>query len=233
MILASILLEIERAFDFPFFRSDTRRRFASVGAPVLAVTAIPRSTSSSCRRRVAVSMILPTLARNPLMGYSAIIVALIANGPSCPSASGSTYMFTEGIPHLALAFFSAASALVAIPTGPSRYSRGSRTARAGLMGRRPLRGCRCSTSSAPRHLRRRWADGRHAGHGALSTGRLTTPISWSHTCTMCWWAASLPRCWRHTHYWLPGTSPGGMPVIQALHSGFLADLRRLQHDVLA
>lgn len=49
------------------------------------------------------------------MGYRAIIVAIIAVA-FLSFGLWVHHMFTVGIPHLALAFFSAASALVAIPT---------------------------------------------------------------------------------------------------------------------
>jgi hypothetical protein len=49
LILASILLEIERAFDFP----SSIRRAAAIrccGSTCSGCSAIPRSTSSSCPR---------------------------------------------------------------------------------------------------------------------------------------------------------------------------------------
>ena len=115
LILASILLEIERAFDFPFF-DPTRggdsllwqHLFWLFGHPEVYIIFLPAAG--------AVSMILPTLARTPLVGYRAIVVAIIAVA-FLSFGLWVHHMFTVGIPHLALAFFSAASALVAIPTG--------------------------------------------------------------------------------------------------------------------
>jgi cytochrome c oxidase subunit I+III len=115
LILASILLEVERAFDFPFFDpmrgGDSllwQHLFWLFGHPEVYIIFVPAAG--------AVSMILPVLARNPLMGYRAIVVALIALA-FLSFGIWVHHMFTVGIPHLALAFFSAASALVAIPTG--------------------------------------------------------------------------------------------------------------------
>lgn len=114
LILGSILLEIERAFDMPFF-DPTRggdpllwqHLFWLFGHPEVYIIFLPAAG--------AVSTILPVFARQPLMGYRAIVVAAIAVG-FLSFGLWVHHMFAVGIPHLALAFFSAASALVAIPT---------------------------------------------------------------------------------------------------------------------
>lgn len=114
LILGSILLELERAFDLPFF--DPLRGgdpllwqhlFWLFGHPEVYIIFLPAAG--------AVSTILPVFARHPLVGYRAIVVALIALA-FLSFGLWVHHMFTTGIPHLALAFFSAASALVAIPT---------------------------------------------------------------------------------------------------------------------
>ncbi|NMG40454.1 cytochrome c oxidase subunit I [Chelativorans sp. ZYF759] len=115
LILASILLEVERAFDFPFF-DPTRGGDSLLWAHLFWLFGHPEVYIIFLPAAGAVSMILPVLARNPLMGYRAIIVALIAMA-FLSFGIWVHHMFTLGIPHLALAFFSAASALVAIPTG--------------------------------------------------------------------------------------------------------------------
>ncbi len=114
LILGSILLELERAFDLPFF-DPTRggdpllwqHLFWLFGHPEVYIIFLPAAG--------AVSTILPTFARHELVGYRAIVVAVIAMG-FLSFGLWVHHMFTVGIPHLALAFFSAASALVAIPT---------------------------------------------------------------------------------------------------------------------
>jgi cytochrome c oxidase subunit I+III len=63
----------------------------------------------------AVSMMIPTFARHELVGYRAIVVSVIAVA-FLSFGLWVHHMFTVGIPHLALSFFSAASGLVAIPT---------------------------------------------------------------------------------------------------------------------
>ncbi len=61
------------------------------------------------------STIIPVFANRPLVGYRAIVVSII--GLAFVSFGiWVHHMFTVGIPHLALAFFSASSAIVAVPT---------------------------------------------------------------------------------------------------------------------
>ncbi|MHB2267266.1 cytochrome c oxidase subunit I [Aliihoeflea sp. PC F10.4] len=114
LILGSILLELERAFDLPFF-DPTRggdsllwqHLFWLFGHPEVYIIFLPAAG--------AISTIIPVFARQELMGYRAIVVAIVAVA-FLSFGLWVHHMFTVGIPHLALAFFSAASALVAIPT---------------------------------------------------------------------------------------------------------------------
>jgi cytochrome c oxidase subunit I+III len=114
LILASILLEIERAFDWPFF-DPTRgghpllwqHLFWLFGHPEVYIIFLPGAA--------LVTTMLPALARRAIVGYTAIVVALVAMG-FISFGLWVHHMFTVGIPHLALALFSAASMLVAIPT---------------------------------------------------------------------------------------------------------------------
>ena len=68
-----------------------------------------------------VSMIVPTMARRPLVGYRLIVVALIATG-FFSFGLWVHHMFTTGIPALSLGFFSAASMAVAMPSGIQVFS---------------------------------------------------------------------------------------------------------------
>jgi cytochrome c oxidase subunit I+III len=114
LILGSILLELERAFDLPFF-DPTRggdallwqHLFWLFGHPEVYIIFLPAAG--------AVSMMIPTFARHELVGYKSVVVAVIAVA-FLSFGLWVHHMFTVGIPHLALAFFSAASGLVAIPT---------------------------------------------------------------------------------------------------------------------
>jgi len=114
LILGSILLEMERAFGLPFF-DPTRggdpllwqHLFWLFGHPEVYIIFLPAAGM--------VSTFLPVFAQRPLVGYRAVIVAVIAMG-FISFGLWVHHMYTVGIPHLALGFFSAASALVAIPT---------------------------------------------------------------------------------------------------------------------
>ncbi|GGA49562.1 cytochrome c oxidase subunit I [Pelagibacterium lentulum] len=114
LILGSILLEVERAFDLPFF-DPTRggdpllwqHLFWLFGHPEVYIIFLPAAG--------ALSTIIPVFAQRPLIGYRAIIIAIVALA-FLSFGLWVHHMFTVGIPHLALAFFSAASAIVAIPT---------------------------------------------------------------------------------------------------------------------
>jgi cytochrome c oxidase subunit I+III len=114
LILGSILLEMERAFDLPFF-DPTRggdpllwqHLFWLFGHPEVYIIFLPAAG--------ALSTIIPVFAQRPILGYRAIIAAIVAMA-FLSFGLWVHHMFTVGIPHLALAFFSAASALVAIPT---------------------------------------------------------------------------------------------------------------------
>src|SRR5690606_38488562 len=62
-----------------------------------------------------VSTILPVFAGRPIVGYRWIVLAIITTG-FISFGLWVHHMFTVGIPHLAQAFFSVASMMVAIPT---------------------------------------------------------------------------------------------------------------------
>src|SRR5262245_59926526 len=114
LILGAILLEIERAFGLPFF-DPTRggdallwqHLFWLFGHPDVYIIFLPMAA--------VLSTIIPVFANRPLVGYRAIVVALIALA-FLSFGIWVHHMFTVGIPHLALAFFSAGSAIVAVPT---------------------------------------------------------------------------------------------------------------------
>ena len=114
LILASVLLEIERAFGWPFF--DVARGgdpllwqhlFWLFGHPEVYIIFLPAAG--------AISTIIPVMCRTTIMGYGAIVAAVVAL-VFLSFGLWVHHMFTVGIPHMALAFFSAASVLVAVPT---------------------------------------------------------------------------------------------------------------------
>jgi cytochrome c oxidase subunit I+III len=67
------------------------------------------------------STLIPVFAGRPLVGYRAIVVAIIALA-FVSFGIWVHHMFTVGIPHLALAFFSAGSAIVAVPTAVQMFA---------------------------------------------------------------------------------------------------------------
>ncbi|TVQ34357.1 MAG: cytochrome c oxidase subunit I [Geminicoccaceae bacterium] len=114
LILASVLLELERAAGLPFF-DPTRggdpllwqHLFWLFGHPEVYIIFLPAAG--------ALATIIPVFAQRPLIGYRASIAAIIAMA-FLSFGIWVHHMFTVGIPHLALAFFSLGSALVAVPT---------------------------------------------------------------------------------------------------------------------
>ena len=115
LILGSILLEIERAFGWPFYSIDKggdpllwQHLFWLFGHPEVYIIFLPAAG--------AISTILPVMARTPIIGYGWIVGAILSLA-FLSFGLWVHHMFTTGIPSMALAFFSAASGLVAIPTG--------------------------------------------------------------------------------------------------------------------
>ncbi len=114
LILGSMLLEAERAFGLPFFDPDRggdpllwQHLFWLFGHPEVYIIFLPAAG--------ALSTIIPVLARTTLTGYHIIVASLMAMA-FLSFGLWVHHMYTVGIPHVALSFFSAASALVAIPT---------------------------------------------------------------------------------------------------------------------
>ncbi len=120
VILATLLLELERAFGWPFFIAEKggdpllwQHLFWFFGHPEVYIIFLPAAGM--------VSMIVPTMAGKPLVGYRLIVVALVATG-FFSFGLWVHHMFTTGIPALSLAFFSAASMVVAVPSALQVFS---------------------------------------------------------------------------------------------------------------
>ncbi|MEQ8700529.1 MAG: cytochrome c oxidase subunit I [Bauldia litoralis] len=133
VILATMLLELERAFDWPFFIADRggdpllwQHLFWFFGHPEVYIIFLPAAG--------LVSMIVATMAQTKLVGHYLIVVALIGTG-FFSFGLWVHHMFTTGIPALSLGFFSAASMAVAIPSGIQVFSWIATIA----AGRRPFR----------------------------------------------------------------------------------------------
>src|SRR3546814_15589650 len=79
IILATLLLELERAFHWPFFISGKggdpllwQHLFWFFGHPEVYIIFLPAAGM--------VSMILPTMAQVPLVGYRYVVLALVSTG---------------------------------------------------------------------------------------------------------------------------------------------------------
>ena len=115
IILGTVLLELERAFHWPFFIAEKggdpllwQHLFWFFGHPEVYIIFVPAAGM--------VSMIVPTVAQTPLVGYRLVVLALIATG-FLSFGLWVHHMFTTGLPKMSLSFFSAASTAVAVPSG--------------------------------------------------------------------------------------------------------------------
>ncbi|MEX4006813.1 cytochrome c oxidase subunit I [Neoaquamicrobium sediminum] len=114
LILGSILLELERAFGMPFFQVELggdsllwQHLFWLFGHPEVYIIFLPAAG--------VISTILPVMSSTTLLGYRWVVAATVALA-ILSFGLWVHHMFTTGIPHMGLAFFSAASTLVAVPT---------------------------------------------------------------------------------------------------------------------
>jgi len=115
VILATGLLELQRAFGWPFFDAERggdpvlwQHLFWFFGHPEVYIIFLPAAGM--------VSMMVPTLAQRPLVGYPLVVLALVGTG-FLSFGLWVHHMFASGIPHMSLAYFQAASTAVAIPSG--------------------------------------------------------------------------------------------------------------------
>ncbi|RZI73719.1 MAG: cytochrome c oxidase subunit I [Variovorax sp.] len=115
VIAATTLLELERAFDWPFFIPARggdpllwQHLFWFFGHPEVYIIFLPAAGM--------VSMMVPTLAATPLVAYRGIVAALIGVG-LVSFALWAHHMFTAGLGAASMLVVSAASFIVAIPSG--------------------------------------------------------------------------------------------------------------------
>ena len=113
VILATLLLEIERAFNWPFFDAARggdpvlwQHLFWFFGHPEVYIIFLPAAGM--------MSMIVPTVAKAELVGYRLIVLAMIATG-FISFGVWAHHMFTVGLPPMTTGFFSAASMAVSLP----------------------------------------------------------------------------------------------------------------------
>lgn len=115
VIVATALLELERAFDWPFFIAAKggdpllwQHLFWFFGHPEVYIIFLPAAGM--------VSMIVPAMTGRPLVGYRLVVLAVVTTG-FFSFGLWVHHMFTTGIPQLSLSFASASSMAVAVPTG--------------------------------------------------------------------------------------------------------------------
>ncbi len=115
LIAGDLLLELERAFDWPFFDPERggdpmlwQHLFWIFGHPEVYIVFLPSIA--------LIAMIVPTFAGRPIVGYSWVVLAAVGTG-FLSFGLWVHHMFTTGLPGVSLGLFSAASQAVAIPTG--------------------------------------------------------------------------------------------------------------------
>jgi cytochrome c oxidase subunit I+III len=115
VIAGTALLELERAFDWPFFTPARggdpllwQHLFWFFGHPEVYIIFLPAAG--------LVSMLVPVVARSPLAGHRLVVAALVAVG-GLSFALWVHHMFTAGLGGWSLVLVSAASLAVALPSG--------------------------------------------------------------------------------------------------------------------
>jgi len=114
LIAGDLLFEMQRMFDWPFFDPARggdpllwQHLFWIFGHPEVYIIFLPAIA--------LLAMIIPTFAGRPIVGYSWIVLAAVGTG-FLSFGLWVHHMFATGLPQISLAFFSAASEAVAIPT---------------------------------------------------------------------------------------------------------------------
>lgn len=120
VILSTLLLEIERAFNWPFFDATRggdpvlwQHLFWFFGHPEVYIIFLPAAGM--------MSMMVATVARTELVGYRLIVLAMLATG-FISFGVWAHHMFATGMPRLTTGFFSAASMAVSVPAGLQVFS---------------------------------------------------------------------------------------------------------------
>jgi cytochrome c oxidase subunit I+III len=117
---ATVMLELERKFGFPFFSPSGggdpilwQHLFWIFGHPMVYIIVLPALGMAST--------IIPTFSRRPMVGYTYIVLAEMATA-LIGFGVWAHHMFAIGLPQLNLAFFSAASLIIVIPSGTQIFA---------------------------------------------------------------------------------------------------------------
>ncbi|PCG14185.1 cbb3-type cytochrome c oxidase subunit I [Sphingomonas adhaesiva] len=115
LIAGDLLFEMERLLGWPFFDAAKggdailwQHLFWIFGHPEVYIVFLPSIA--------LFAMMVPTFAQRHLLGYPWIVLAAVGTA-FLSFGLWVHHMFTTGLPKISLAFFSAASEAVAIPTG--------------------------------------------------------------------------------------------------------------------
>jgi cytochrome c oxidase subunit I+III len=115
VMVASFMLALDRNIGTAFFDPKLggdpllwQHLFWFFGHPEVYIIFIPALGM--------VSSIIVTFTGRPIFGYTALVLSLIATG-MISFGLWVHHMFTAGLPHLGMHFFSAASMMIAIPSG--------------------------------------------------------------------------------------------------------------------
>jgi len=115
LIAGDILFELERLLGWPFFDATKggdpllwQHLFWIFGHPEVYIVFLPSIA--------LFAMLIPTFARRHLLGYPWIVLAAVGTA-FLSFGLWVHHMFATGLPKISLAFFSAASEAVVIPTG--------------------------------------------------------------------------------------------------------------------
>jgi cytochrome c oxidase subunit I+III len=120
IILATLLLELERALNWPFFDALRggdpilwQHLFWFFGHPDVYIIFLPAAGM--------MSMIIPTVTRTPLVAHDLVVLAILATG-FISFGVWVHHMFATGLPPVSTAYFSAASMAVSVPAGLQVFS---------------------------------------------------------------------------------------------------------------
>lgn len=115
LLLATLMLELDRAFSFQFFNPDLggssllwQHLFWWFGHPEVYIIFLPATG--------VISTIIPVFARRRIVAYPLILAALLITG-FVSFGLWTHHMFTTGLPELPMLFFTAASFMVALAAG--------------------------------------------------------------------------------------------------------------------
>lgn len=120
LVVGSTLLELDRAIGTNFFNPDQngdpllwQHIFWIFGHPDVYIIFIPPLG--------IVATIVTVFSRRALIGYTFIVISLVATG-FLSFGLWVHHMFATGLPELSLSFFTAASMMIAIPSGIQIFS---------------------------------------------------------------------------------------------------------------